>query len=193
MPFNIVAHNAALASGDCQAESAADTSRYTCRYSVATSVAKTDPGNYKVSVSAAIDTASGTALEAYDTDTGVTIAVRPEVRSVKFYPDSAAAIAATNDIPQATIGSVFYAVIRFSENMENRNLLPEAAINAAGLPNISIRYNRVRASNVFSDAIILAHDAEFDPLTDVIFTCRAKSADDTSEYLCQINSRDYYK
>ena len=194
--FDIVAHTAALENGDCRAVLDTDTSRYTCRYSVADSVAATDPGVYSVSVSDATDEGSDTTLAAYNADAGVTIGVRPTVKSVKFYPDLAAAIAATGEITGGVIGDIIYTVILFSENMENINGQTGLA-GSNGLPRIRV-WTADPASTAppvgesFIVYTILAHDAE---LRDN--SCRATSATETSEYLCQFDlaggAREYIR
>ena len=194
--FDIVAYTAALENGDCRAVSDTDTSRYTCRYSVADSVAATDPGVYSVSVSDATDEGSDTTLAAYNADAGVTIGVRPTVKSVKFYPDLAAAIAATGEITGGVIGDIIYTVILFSENMENINGQTGLA-GSNGLPRIRV-WTADPASTAppvgesFIVYTILAHDAELRANS-----CRATSATETSEYLCQFDlaggAREYIR
>ena len=180
--FSIVAHDAAaLESGECQAASDTDTSRYTCLYSVATSVAETDPGNYKVSVSAATDMVSDTALEAYDADIGVTIGMRPTVLSVKFYPDKAAAIAETTDtdIEEAAIGSQVYVVVTFSEEMQS---ILAMGIDT-GKPAINFHFQNGQHQDTFESFKIRADDSGED-------VCFAKSDPDTSEYkyICHLTT-----
>ena len=186
--FGIVAHDATLASGDCQALSATDTSRYTCLYSVAVSganAAVNDPGRYTVSVSGATDKASGTALAAYDVDAGVTIGVRPTVESVKYYLDEAAARDGTEtaEITEAAITQVVYAVVQFSENMQNinsENLAGAVATGAdAGRPDI----NRFSGGGQESHFQIVAHGTAFNPSDE---WCQATSDTATNEYLCHI-------
>ena len=172
--FGIVAYNAALENGNCRATLADDTSRYTCRYSVADSVAATDPGAYTVSVSEARDDDSGADLAAYNTDAGVTIGVRPTVvEPVTYYSDSLA----TSQITEAVSGGVIYARIQFSENVQHINGpfgQPAIRVSAvdSGAPIDVVRENRY---------IILAQDAELRNNS-----CRAQVADNTSAYLCQI-------
>ena len=180
MTFDIVAHDASLENGACRAQSATDTSRYTCLYSVEDSganAAVNDPGRYTVSVFAATDEASDTTLDAYNADTGVIIGVRPEVLSVKYYSDSD--FSATNELTvEAFSGSVIYAVIEFSENMEHINGL----LN--GLPDINVLgVDLLSNSEVTYAYEIVAHDTALGDST----VCRATSDTDTRAYLCRVD------
>ena len=179
--FDIVADDAMLESGDCQAASATDTTRYTCRYSVTDSVAATDPGAYTVSVSAATDVTSGMALDAYGADTGVTIGVRPTVESVTYYSDIAAANAATSPIPSAVSGRVIYARIDFSEKVQH-------IAAPTGQPAIVVTaFEGFLGIVIENRYAILAHGAELrDNACRATLAADALAAD-TSAYLCQIN------
>ena len=184
--FGIVAHDAALASGECQAESATNTSRYTCRYSLEISganAAVNDPGAYTVSVSAATVTASNVELAAYNQDSGVIIAVQPSVESVTFYSDME-----RNDvITSAATGDVIYMAVVFSENMENINGDPTGVVNLAdvfGKPDINY-WRKVGSTNLNKRRhfTIVAPDDELFELGD---SCKAPSDTNTSEYFCQL-------
>ena len=184
--FGIVAHDAALASGECQAESATNTSRYTCRYSLEISganAAVNDPGAYTVSVSAATVTASNVELAAYNQDSGVIIAVRPSVASVTFYSD----MERTDVITSAASGDVIYMLIEFSENMQNINGDPAGVVNLAdvyGKPDINY-WRKVGSTNrnIRRNVTIVAHDDDLFELGD---SCKAPSDTNTSEYFCQL-------
>ena len=123
------------------------------------------------------------ALDAYGADTGVMIGVRPSVTSVTYYSD----ILATNPIPEGVTGSVIYARILFSENVQNINGLNgrQPTITLA-TPDVFIPGREGRARYA-----IVAHDAELNDTH-----CRATSDTATNEYLCQIDTafvRDYIR
>ena len=189
--FGIVAHNAALNSGECQAESADDTSSYTCRYSLEGSganAAVNDPGAYTVSVSVATVKASNAALVTTNQDSGVIIAVRPRVMSVTFYSDIE-----RNDVivDSVTTGDVIYMVVEFSENMENINGDPTGADNLTdvfGKPDINY-WRKVGSSgrNIRRHISIVAHNDDLFELGD---SCKALSATNTREYLCRLDLAD---
>ncbi len=191
--FGIVAHDAVLANGNCRAALATDTSRYTCHYSVADSgpnVAANDPGAYTLSVlDVTTDEVSSMALDAYDADAGVTIGVRPELRSVTYYADSEATMELTEN---AVIGSAVYAVLEFSENMDNINGVA-GSLDMDGLPTLGVWTANPIGFNGESlvSHVILAHNARLRH-----DTCQAESAEVTSRYLCRTNlalAQDYVR
>ena len=191
--FGIVAHDAVLANGNCRAALATDTSRYTCHYSVADSgpnVAANDPGAYTLSVlDVTTDEATSMALDAYDADAGVTIGVRPELRSVTYYADSEATMELTEN---AVIGSAVYAVLEFSENMDNINGVA-GSLDMDGLPTLGVWTANPIGFNGESlvSHVILAHNARLRH-----DTCQAESAEVTSRYLCRTNlalAQDYVR
>ena len=68
--YDIVAHSATLASGDCQAKSATDTSEYTCLYTTGSS----DNGAFKLRVKTTTTDSAGNALAAqYDHANTITL------------------------------------------------------------------------------------------------------------------------
>ena len=72
--YDIVAHTATLASGECQAKSASDTSEYTCRYTTGSS----DNGAFKLRVKTTTTDVAGNALAAqYDHADSITLDTTP--------------------------------------------------------------------------------------------------------------------
>ena len=111
--------------------------------------------------------------------------VAPTVTSVGYYADAAATI----PITEAPLGTNIYIVIQFSENVQNMNAVTTGPISerTQGRPGISVRYQPSSIPGTTDpDPVdlripIIAPDTAFTDLTE----CRAKSASDTSEYLCQ--------
>ena len=111
--------------------------------------------------------------------------VAPTVTSVGYYADAAATI----PITEAPLGTNIYIIIQFSENVQNMNAVTTGPISeqTQGRPGISVRYQPSTPGTTAPDPVdlpspIIAHDTAFTNIN----ACRAKSASDTSEYLCQI-------
>ena len=91
----------------------------------------------------------------------------PTVMSVDYYADEAATIPITD----APIGTRFYIVIRFSENVLN------------------VTSSSIQQPRIIVGGPVVSASAYPAPRSQNITECNAKSASDTSEYICQLHAQ----
>ena len=166
--YDIVAHSATLADGDCKAKSSTDTSEYTCLYTTTSNV----NGAFKVRVKTDTKDVAGTALGTqYDHGSTITLdTTAPTVTSAdtKYYSNSNLSTELTNGSYRKS-GESVYTKVKFSENVANTD-----ANDTTARPSI---WYLIGSNETQYD--IVAHDAT---LADG--DCKAKSSTDTSEYTC---------
>ncbi len=166
--YDIVAHSATLADGDCKAKSSTDTSEYTCLYTTTSNV----NGAFKVRVKTDTKDVAGTALGTqYDHGSTITLdTTAPTVTSAdtKYYSNSNLSTELTNGSYRKS-GESVYTKVKFSENVANTD-----ANDTTARPSI---WYLIGSNETQYD--IVAHDAT---LADG--DCKAKSSTDTNEYTC---------
>ena len=167
--YDIVAHSAALADGDCKAKSSTDTSEYLCRYTVASNV--NGAFGLRVETTNTFDVADNQLASQYiHSDTLTLDTTAPTVTSAdtKYYSDSNLSTELTNGSYRKA-GESVYTKVKFSENVINTN-----ANGGTARPSL---WHVIGSNETQYD--IVAHDAT---LADG--DCKAKGSDDTSEYTC---------